>query len=153
MSGDWSSWVIFAIIIILAFWLFSRGRRRSSSPRLQVAINMISIVNDNLKILERHITDKEYTKKFKTVEWNIYKEKLEFLGEATVNALNESNTIMTEFNEAIESARKNRNTTLLQGINFEKLREPLSRGKAGLAQWLRVNIQKELPGRGGLFGW
>ena len=65
--SDWQSYIIFAAIIILLFWILTRGRRRGgSSGRLQTAIAVISNVNDNLKIMENHITNKESTKKFKT---------------------------------------------------------------------------------------
>jgi hypothetical protein len=151
--SDWQSYIIFAIVILLLFWILTRGRRKGSN-RLQIIIGLISNVNDNLKIMEMHVTNKESTRKFKTRDWNYSLDKLDFIDQPVVEELKQSYTTMNDFNEKIELASRNKNTASLMELPVENLREPLIKGRQGLSQWLRDNLQKEMGSRrGGLFGF
>jgi hypothetical protein len=151
--SDWQSYIIFAAVILLLLWVLTRGRRRGSG-RLQIVISLISNVNDNLKIMETHANNKQSTKKFKTREWSYYQDKVDFIDQSIVDELKKSYFTMNDFNREIDLARQNRNTVSLMQLPIENLRDPLIKGKQGLAQWLRDNIQKEMASRrGGLFGF
>jgi hypothetical protein len=152
-STDWSAWIIFAVVIFALFWVLTRGRGRGTNTRLQTVINAISNVNDNLKIMEMHRINKESTKKFKTLDWDIYKTRLSFLDEQAADALKTSYSMMNGFNEKIETARKTKSTGILQEIQIDNLNEPLTKGKQGLAAWLRENINKEMSTRRGILGF
>jgi hypothetical protein len=155
MTNDWPSYLIFAVIILLAIWVYSRGRRRKgvNSPKMQTIMGAISLVDDNLKIFEKHRTDNQSTKKFKTIEWVFYKDKLDIIDPDSLVSLNQAFALMEGFNEKIEIARKSKDTAILQGLPIESLKEPLYKGRQGLAQWLKANIMTETAGRRGPFGF
>ena len=149
---SWLSWVIFAVLIGFLLWTLTRRRGRGT-PRLQTAIAVISDVNENLKVLETRQANPQSTKKFKTGAWKAYQDKLDFLDPATVASLKESSTLIEEFNQRIESARKTRSMATLQDMPLDKLKEPLSKSKEGLVQWLKANLQEEMkPTRRGCLG-
>jgi hypothetical protein len=152
-STDWSSWIIFAVVIFALFWVLTRSRSKGTNTRLQTVINAISNVNDNLRIMEIHRINKESIKKFKTLDWDIYKTRLSFLDEQTADALKTSYSMMNGFNEKIETARKTKSTGILQEIQIDNLNELLTKGKQGLAAWLRENINKEMSTRRGILGF
>ncbi len=149
MRADWSL-ILFVAVIVLLIWFVMRGRRREG-PKLQVALAMIANVNDNLKIMETHRIDPLSTKKFKAGAWKSYSDKHDFLDAHTVPALKESFNLIAEFNNTINSAKKDKNPAILQGLPLDKLKDPLSRSKDGLVLWLRANLQTEMRhGRGPL---
>jgi hypothetical protein len=152
MRADWSL-IIFVVVIVLLIWFVMRGRRGRESPRLQVAIALTASVNDNLRIIETHRIDPGSTKKFKESAWKSYGEKLDFLDVPTVTALKESYTLIAEINATIDSAKRDKNTAILQGLPLEKLKDPLARSKDGLVLWLRANLQSEMRHSKGPFGF
>ncbi len=154
MSDRWTSLVIFVILIIFLLWVWSRwkGKGRGTS-RLQSAINMISDVNENLKLMEQRRVNPQLTKKFKTGAWNAYQDKLDYLEPETVTSLKETFTLINEFNTEIEIAKKSSSADTLQTMPLDKLKEPLDKSKEGLVKWLRANIQSETISRRGLWGF
>ena len=151
MNRDWSI-ILLVILIIILVWLFTRRGRRDS-PRLQVAIALIADVNDNLKILENHRIDPASTKKFRDRSWKAYQEKLDFMDASTSLAIKDCFTLISEVNEKIDIARRNKSPATLQELPLEKLRELLAKSKDGLVSWLRVNLQSEMRTRHGPFGF
>jgi len=120
---------------------------------LQVAIALIADVNDNLKILENHRIDPASTKKFRDRSWKAYQEKLDFMDASTSLAIKDCFTLISEVNEKIDIARRNKSPATLQELPLEKLRELLAKSKDGLVSWLRVNLQSEMRTRHGPFGF
>ena len=153
MRADWSL-ILFVAVIVLLIWFVLRGRKRGESPRLQVVIALIATVNDNLRIMETHRIDPRSTKKFRDGPWKSYGDRLDFLDAVTTAAMKESFTLISDFNAAIDSAKKDKNPAILQGLPLEKLKEPLAKSKEGLATWLRLNLQSEMQrSRRGPFGF
>lgn len=151
--SNWQSYIIFAVLVLFLLWILTRGRGRSSN-RVQATINLISNVNDNLKIMETHLTNKQSTKKFKTGDWSFHMDKLDFIDQSIVDELKKSYFTMNDFNNKIEIARRNKDTVPLAELPIENLKDPLIKGRQGLAKWLRENIQTEMSKhRGGLFGF
>jgi hypothetical protein len=152
MAENWTSYLIFAALIIILLWTLTRGRKRGT-PRLQSAINLISDVNDNLKILENRLINPQSAKKFKMGAWRAYQDRLDFFEADTLNALKETYTIISEMNEKIEIARKSQSLSTLQDLPLETLKEPLAKSKEGMVKWLRANLQAETQTRRSLFGF
>jgi hypothetical protein len=152
MAGDWTSYLIFAVLIIILLWTLTRGRKRGT-PRLQSAIHLISDINDNLKILENRRIDPQSNKKFKTGAWRAYQDRLDFFETDTLNALKETYTIIDEMNVKIEIAKKSQSLSTLQDLPLEKLKEPMAKSKEGMVKWLKANLQAETQTRKSMFGF
>jgi hypothetical protein len=155
MSGDWSSYLIFAVVIILLIWLYSRTRRKSrpDSNKTHSVISIISLIDENSKIYQKHLADKQSTKKFKTIEWGFYKDRLDYINPESVASLNTAFAKMAELNEKIEIALKTKDTAVLQNLSFDELQEPLSKGRQGMVLWLKDDINSQTFKRGGMFGF
>jgi hypothetical protein len=131
------------IVVIVIYFLLTGRRRRSESPRLTSAINAITNVNDDMRLLELHMADRLSTKKFKNGGLANAEEKLMFLDAPTLAALKETYTLTSEFNQRIDNAKKARAPSTLQDLPLDKLTEPLNKSKAGLVVWLKGNLQNE----------
>ena len=154
MPENMTGYIIFAVLIIVLIWVWSRWRHRGGgTSRLQSAINMISDVNENLKLLEQRRINPQSTRKFKTGAWRAYQDKMDYLEPETFTSLKDSFTLIEEMNAEIEVARKSNSTDSLRDIPLDKLRDPLTRSKQGLVKWLRENLQSESINRRGLFGF
>ncbi len=154
MSGEWSQYIIFLVLILFLFWSFSR-RRRAGTPRVDATIGILTDVNDNIKIMEDRLNNYQSKKKFQTGGWKLYKDRVEFLDSSVISSINEAFTLAGDFNIRIDTARKNRALATLQDMQIEKLREPLNKSKEGLVAWLKANMQTELQNnkRRGFFGF
>ncbi len=139
---EWQSLAVFVAIVIILFYVTGR-RRRKESPRLALALNAISNVNDDMRILEIHFAEKQSPKKFKNSALADADDKLSFLDSTTLSALKETYTLTTDFNHKIDDAKKAKAFSTLQDVPFDKLTDPLNKGKAGLVAWLKTNIQTE----------
>jgi F0F1-type ATP synthase membrane subunit a len=62
---DTISVVILVLVIVILLWGITRLRSRKTAPRLQIAMEIISNVNDNLRLLAEWQTGKLSKKKFK----------------------------------------------------------------------------------------
>ena len=105
---------------------------------------LLADINNNLKVMEIRLNDHLSKKNFKTGNWKFYQEKMEFLGPETVTAINEAFTTSEEFRTKIDIARKSNNLASLQDLPIDKLKEPLTRSKKGVVDWLRTNVQTEM---------
>jgi hypothetical protein len=142
MSNDWTTWIFIALIVFLLFWNISR-RRKSGNVNLDMAVAVFTDVNNNLKGLEERVNNWQSKKKFSTRSWNTYREKMGFLDSSLTAYLNESFTMMEDFNARIEMARKSQTMSTLQDMPLERLREPLTKSKEGLITWLKTTYETE----------
>jgi hypothetical protein len=153
MENNWTSYIIFIAVILMLLWVLFRTRKRSSTPRLQSAIGMISDINENLKILETRRLNPESPKKFKTGSWKAYQDSLDYFEPETLKALTETYKLIKEMNERIEIAKKTQSLSTLKDLPLDKLNEPMVKSKEGMVRWLRANIQAESQSRRNLFGF
>jgi hypothetical protein len=142
-DGEWTQYIFIALIIAYFIWRMSRRSKRSGNTNLDIAADVLSNVNDNLKIVEERASNWGSKKKFQTASWNRSKEKVGFLGTELVSKLNESFALAEDFNSRIDSARKNNIMSTLQDMPLDRLREPLTKSKEGLVAWLQTNYQSE----------
>lgn len=142
------------LIPIILIIIYSIWRRRSrASTRLEVAIGLLSHINHNIKVMDAYLKNWRGIRSFKTGNWIKHKGKMDFLDPTIQAAVNESFSLATDFNQQIDTARKNKAPAYLAGLPVEKLREPLTKAKQGMVEWIQANIRTEMwQRRRGLFG-
>ena len=147
---DALSVVIAVIVVGFLIWAVIRLQRHTTNPpKLQVAMELISNINDDLKILSKKKDDPSSTKKFKTGHWISLQEHLDFLELDTVEALKNAFKQMEDYNIGIDTSLTT--AAPLAAFSLESLMVPLIRGRAGLARWIQDNIGKETAR--GMFSW
>jgi hypothetical protein len=149
---DWQSLAIFIVVVLVLFY-FTGRRRRQERPRLTSALDAIQNVNDDMRILELHMADRQNTRKFRNGGLANADDRLNFLDSATLSAIKETYVITTDFNQRIDMAKKARAPSTLQDLPLEKLADPLNRSKAGLVTWLKDNPQNEVSPRRSFLGF
>ena len=156
-GADGSFWqnfgLLIPIIIIIIFGVLKK-RRGGGKTRLEVAVGLLSETNHNLKIMDAFSSNWRVQKKFKTGNWNRNQDKIDFLDQELQNNLADAFDLAEDFNERIAEAKQHKSTSYLAGIQADKLREPLTKSKEGLTEWVQANFQTEMSQRRrrGLFG-
>lgn len=148
----WQSMLYLIPMVLILIWGIWR-RKKQASTKLQVVIGLLSNINHNMKVMEAYLKSWQAKKKFKTGNWKKHKESMDFLEPAVQTSINESFTIAEDFNQQIEVALKSGTASMLSALPVEKLREPLTKSKKGISEWLQANLQTEMYSRRrGLFG-
>lgn len=144
--------VIIPLILLIIFQIFFRRRRAERTPQ-EIVTSLLTEVNQNQQLMEAFLVNWQ-VKKFKTGSWQRNKNRLDFLDQSVQTALADAFDLAEDFNRQMASAKKHKSASFLANINMEKLREPLSRSRQGLEEWLQAKAgQQGLPTRrGGLFG-
>ncbi len=144
--------VIIPLILLIIFQIFFRKRRAERTPQEMVG-GLLTEINENQQLMEAFLV-KWQARKFKTGSWQRNKNRLAFLEQSAQTALADAFDLAEDFNRQIASAKKHKSASYLANINVDKLKEPLTRSRQGLEEWLQANAgQKGLPtGRRGLFG-
>jgi hypothetical protein len=150
--NDWTIWIILILIIGLFVWSFTR-RRKSGGMNLDIALGILANVEDCLRAIEVRLADPQSKQKFQNASWRAFGRRLTFLNPETLAALTEAFTIVDEFNQRIDTARKNRMLSTLQDMPVEKLKAPLLKAKEGLNAYLKMGHEDELKNRRGCLGF
>jgi hypothetical protein len=151
---DSLSIIILIIVVVGLLWILRNVIGRKAPTRLPMIMAIMSNINDNLKIMASWQAHQLPSKKFRINSWRAYQDKLDFLDPVTGEALRESFTLMTAINEKIDSSIRNPSTKMEQDLSPDRLREPLTRSKRDLSQWIQENITNESRrSRRGWFGW
>ncbi len=153
-GGFWQNFgLLIPIVIIIIFGVLKR-RRGGGKTHLEVAASLLSETNHNLKIMDAFSSNWRITKRFKTGNWNRNQDKIDFLDEDLQDNLSDAFSLAEDFNQRIVEAKRHKSTSYLAGIQVDKLREPLTRSKEGLTEWVQANFQTEMSQRRrrGLFG-
>jgi hypothetical protein len=151
-TSDWSIWVVFILIAGLLVWNFTR-RRKSGGMNLDVALGIISNVEDCIRTIEIRLADPQSKKKFQDASWRAFSKRTAFLGPELVATLTEAFTLVADFNQRIDTARKNKMMATLQDMPVESLKAPMLKAKAGLQAWMKSGYQDELKNRRGCMGF
>jgi len=117
-------------------------------------MGILSDVSDNIKIMESRIANPQLKTKFELANWRRFKDKVGFLDDEVITSLDEAFALAGEFNAGTNSIRNNKTLAAVQDMQLDKLKEPLSKSKAGLSDWLRANYQTEMQNskKRGIFG-
>ncbi len=148
---DWQSLVIIVVIILALFWLLFRLKGNIRNPsKIQVALGLITDIDEVLKNINQRKTATRTVKKFKLSGWKYYIEHLDFLDAETVTALKDSFRILTDYNAKIEAAAITPGAPLPE-FSSESIWDLLVKSRMGLSAWTRENITRETVR--GVFTW
>ena len=128
--------IIVAIVILIILQFVMRRRRKPQVAQRDVAQNLLSEVNLNLAVIEIFTFDMK-TKKFEITSWRRNKDKFGFLDQQVQTALYDAFTLIEDFNQQIDAARRSRSASYLGSIDVKKLQKPLNKSREGLEAWLQ----------------
>ncbi|MBE9478164.1 MAG: hypothetical protein IMY81_02845 [Chloroflexi bacterium] len=142
-----SQWtMIIPLIGLIVFSIFMRRRKSENTPQ-DIASSLLSDLNANQGIVEQFGSQMRPTK-LKIGSWQRNNDKLGFLDNDTRNSITNFFRMAEDFNMQIETAKRYKTTSYLSGISVEKLKEPLGKGREGLQEWMKANMQQAGPGAG-----
>ncbi len=122
-------------LILLQFFL--RRRRSSETNPQEIAQSLLSEVKLNLRLAEV-FTFHWQAKKFLTTNWQINKNKLDFLDQSLQGTLSDAFTIAEDFNQQIAAAKKYKSASYMASVDVGKLKGTLTKSEQGLEQWLQA---------------
>ncbi len=141
---------IIVIIIGLIVLQFIFGRRRKpESTRQQIIQDLLLEVRLNQAMLESY-HQRQKPKKFEVNDWKRSKDKLDFLGQSLQRSLSDAYMIIEDFNKQIDEAKKYNSASYMASVNTDKLKEPLTKCRQGLQEWLRASTAANPPKRPGI---
>jgi len=147
-------WVVLSLLVVVMLFYFLRGRGgvRRRPDIVQLILNDVKM--DQALVQTFYILEKP--RQFERNNWTLYKNNLGFLGASLNETLAMTFGMVEDINQEIKFAKKNK--TSHQGIDVNKLAEPLAECRKGLEGWMMENLgTTELPLRrpsliGTLFG-
>jgi hypothetical protein len=140
---DVQSIVLFALIIFALFWLIMRLRGNVRNPsKLQTAMDLISAVNEDLKVINLKQTSPEDLKKFRISNWKLYQHHLDFLDKEYIEAITVSFNSMSDYNQKLIELKISPDNPRPQ-IDLDSLKTNVVKGRAGLAKWTQENVHRE----------
>jgi hypothetical protein len=153
MKLDWSLLVII-LVVVAAVWVLVRMRGPGRNPRkLNMAMELISCINDALKRINTPPADSKAPKKFRIGPWAVYQTHLDFLEpeyKEYVQPIKDSFNLMQEYNNKLIAYKANPSGNPPE-LPLDTFKENLLQGRAGLAKWIQANINRETTR--GFLGW
>ena len=140
-------WMIIIPLIILIVFTFLFRRRKAERTEADIAGSLFFDVNANLRLVES-FSFQGRPNKFKTASWQRNSGKVDFLDASLRSTLADTFSLAESFNQEIEAAKRYKSTTYLSAIDVDKLKEPLTKSRQGLEEWLKANIQQTGPEAG-----
>ena len=149
--------LIVGIIIFILLQFFLKRKQPTERTPLPVVHSLLLEVKQNQQLAEA-FRFQWRTRKFALASWQRNKAKLDFLDSSLQVTLADAFTMVADFNQQIEAAKKYKSTSYMASINVIKLKELLARSEQRLEQWLAS--EAAIPGTppkspsmfGGLFG-
>ena len=145
MKLDWSV-LIFVLIVVAAIWVLVRMRGPNRNPhKLNMAMELISCINDALKKINTQPLENKVFKKFRIGAWKVYQSHLEFLDpeyKEHIQPIRDAFNFMQEYNAKLEAFKANPSGNPPE-LSIEPLKENLIQGRVGLAKWIQANLNKE----------
>ena len=156
MTMDQRTQIIIIGVLILFLIVTYFRRKTSGSRKVDAVEGILKDVSENIAIMEEKLANPQSTRKFQIGNWIRFKDKIGFLESPELASVDEAFSLAGDFNARMNLARKNHAIATLQDMQVDKLREPLTKIRKGLSDWLRANRQQELDnirrgGFGGLF--
>ena len=143
-TSQWT--MIIPLIGLIVFSIFMRRRKTESTPQ-DIATSLLSDMNANQGIVEQAGSQMRPAK-LKIASWQRNNDKLGFLDNETRSNIINFFKMAEDFNMQMESAKKFKATSYISGINTERMKGPLAKGREGLQEWMKVNMQQAGPGAG-----
>ena len=127
-------------LILLQFFLRRRGKPEATYR--DIVQNLLTEVKLNQALVET-FSLRQKPKKFEITSWQLAKNKLDFLDHPLQISLTDAFTIIQDFNQQIEATKKHKSASYMANVDADKLKEPLSKSKQGLEEWLKSKIAKK----------
>ena len=149
--------LIVGIIIFILLQFFLKRKQPAERTRLAVVHSLLLEIKQNQQLAEA-FRFQWRTRKFVLASWQRNKAKLDFLDSSLQVTLADAFTMVADFNQQIEAAKKYKSTSYMASINVIKLKELLAKNEQGLEQWLASEAATpgtppKYPSKsGGLFG-
>ena len=140
-------WTMIIPLIGLIVFSFVMKRRKTETTPQDIASGLLSDLNADQGIMERFGSEVRPIK-FKIASWQRNNAKLGFLDDATRSSVSNFFKMAEDFNQQMDTAKRYKTTSYISGINTEKMKEPLAKGREGLQEWMKVNMQQAGPGAG-----
>ena len=129
--------VVVTIIVIVVLFSFLRGRG-GVAHRPEVIQFLLYDVKLN-QVLVDTFHQREKPRRLEKTNWEINKSKISFLGESLKDTLKQTFNMVEEVNQDLKMTKKNKSLSY-QDINVSRLKEPLTRCREGLEEWLMDTI-------------
>ncbi len=145
--------LILTVVLLLVVFYFLRGRGGGVGNRPELVQGLLSEVKLN-QVLVETFQLRQKPKKFEMTRWQINNGKIDFLEESLQDTLAKAFSMVEDFNQQIQIAKKEKSTSYMN-IDVAELRGPLAESKKGLEDWLEETTgHRELPIRyPSPFGW
>ena len=127
--------IIGLIIGLILLQFFLRRRRSPVTTQQGIVESLMSEVRVNLRLAEV-LSSGEQIKRFITTNWQISKNKIDFLDQSVQVNLTDAFMIADDFNLQVATSKKYKSTSYLASIDVEKLKDKLTKSKEGLEEWL-----------------
>lgn len=127
--------IILLVIGLVLLQFFLMRRRKPEVTQQEIVQNLLSEVRLNQALAETfHLRQKP--KRFEVTSWQRSKAKLDFLPQPLQVALSDAFGIIEDFNQQIETAKKQKSASYMAGVNIDRLKKPLAESRQGLEQRL-----------------
>lgn len=143
---------ILVVIGIIVLQIFLMRRRKPEVTQQESVRNLLAEVRMNLGLVEIFRVHQQ-AKRFEMVSWQRNKTNLDFLDQSLQVVLSDAYMMAEDFNRQIKVAKKYKSASYMVNINIDKLKEPLTKSKQGLEEWLlsKVGTKEPSPKYPGLF--
>lgn len=146
MDFDWSEigkalpTILPIIFVLVVNFLFRK--QQAQKKKLTVVRSLLSEINYNQNLIEAY-SMRWQARKFKTAIWKRNKDKMDYVAPDLFSTLAGAYEITEEFNQEIDTAKKYQSNSYIASIKMDRLREPLTKSKQGLEEWIQLNKGKE----------
>ncbi len=135
----WENAPLIGVIIVFVLLQFFLRKPKPAAKQQEIVEDLLSEVKLNWALAETfHLRQKP--KKFEVTRWQMNKDKLDFLKPSLQSALSDAFGIAEDVNQRVKDAKKYKSASYLAGINTDKLKEPLTKSRQGLEEWLLMNV-------------
>lgn len=146
-GGEGSQWQIMLPLLIFVIFTMFMKRRKTEGSNTEIASSLLIDILENLRIAESFGYHKK-PKKFRVGSWQRNSSKVVFLGSKLQGDMAKVFDLAESFNQQIDRARKEKSDIYLSGIDVRRLEDPLAKGRDGLQEWLKANMQQAGPDAG-----
>ena len=136
--------LILLIIGLILLQFFFMRRRKPEVTHREIAQGLLSEVKLNEALVET-FSLRQKPKKFEMVSWQRNKNKLEFLDKPLQSVLSNTFMMVEDFNQQIDASKKYKSASYIINVNVDKLKEPLTKSREGLEEWLLAKAGSKEP--------
>lgn len=127
--------IIGLIIGLILLQFFLRRRRSAATTQQDVVERLMSEIRLNLRLAEV-LSSGEQIKRFITTNWQLNKNKIDFLAQPVQVNLTDAFMIADDFNLQVATSKKYKSASYIASIDVPKLKDKLTKSQEGLEAWL-----------------